>query len=265
MENFSFEFEKAQAEFIKSNASEKSIENIYDIINFLKDIDEKNFEENYTLACAYELIEENIYASNIIEKLLYNNFNEFETKKLSLLQEHIKSKNSWNKKTYRDLRDAKSVKIPTKLKLNDFIISNANDENKYRITLTNEIESIVILNKNVKIEDLWLDDNNSVVFSNNNPTNSLLLKLIDYIEWIGDIKDELLNFHNKLLLTEGELLYVGQKWYDSLDIIDFWIEVDDFENFETHLILLDYLQNGYGFRLEIENRNIKSIEYDPNL
>ena len=40
-------------------------------------------------------------------------------------------------------------------------------------------------------------------------------------------------------------------------VFDFSINIDNSNNFETEIILHDYLQNDFGFRLEIENRKIK--------
>lgn len=264
MDTISSKFEKEQSEFIKSNASEKSIENLYDIIYSLKEITEKKFEENYILACAYELIGKNINALKIIDNVLHCNTNEFEIRKLSLLKEHIKSKDRWNNKIYRDLRDARIIKLPTIIHLNNFVVSK--DRNEYCIGISEEIKNIVLLNKNVKIDDLWLDDEKrNIAFSQNEPTKPLLIKLINYIEWLGQVKDELLNFYNSSISFEGKIYDVGQEWYDGLRIFDFHIAIDKNENFEAFFIIYDYLQNNYGFHLEIKNRNINSIEYDGNL
>ena len=257
-------FEKAQSEFIKSNASEESIEGIYDIIYSLKMVEKKEFQENYILACAYELVGENINASKIIEKLLHNNFNDFEIKKIKLLQEHIKNKYLWDDdKIYRDLRDARLIKTPTKLNLNDFIISKNTVE--YCIGLSEKKESIVILNKNVILEEMLFIENKEIVFSQIEPTNLLLEKIIQHLEWLAMLKEDLLIFYNKLFNDEGKIFNVGKSWYDGLNVGNLSIFIDKNSNFETEIILYDYIQNDFGFRLNIKNKEIRKIEYDPIL
>ena len=264
MKDLTTKFEKAQSEFIKSNASEESIEGIYDIIYSLKMVEKKEFQENYILACAYELVGENINASKIIEKLLHNNFNDFEIKKIKLLQEHIKNKYLWDDdKIYRDLRDARLVKTPTKLNLNDFIISKNTVE--YCIGLSEKKESIVILNKNVILEEMLFIENKEIVFSQIEPTNLLLEKIIQHLEWLAMLKEDLLIFYNKLFNDEGKIFNVGKSWYDGLNVGNLSIFIDKNSNFETEIILYDYIQNDFGFRLNIKNKEIRKIEYDPIL
>jgi hypothetical protein len=263
MENIFLKFINAKAEFIGSKASEKSVENLYDVLYLLVDIKERNFDEEYTLAKTYDLVGENIYASKIVEKLLTNNSNDVEIKKLKTLEQKIKNQNIWSRKLYRDLRDARIIKQPTKLNLEDFIISKDRDE--YCIEISDKFENIVILNKNVKNEGLRGNSNNYIAFANKEPTDYLLNRLMDYIEWLGQVKNELLDFYNNSFFDEGKIYNVGQKWFDGLEVFDFWISIDVNDDFEGHLILHDYLQDDYGFRLEMENKTIKSIEYDAIL
>ena len=263
MEKLTTRFINAKKEFLDSKASEKSVENLYDIIYFLKDIEDKNFEENYILAQIYFLLGEIIFAKKIINRALVN-CNSFQKMKLKrLLFEIDKLDDNWNVKIYRDLRDSRLIKKPTILSIEDFIISK--DKMEYCIGISNKINSLVIINKNVIIEKRLFNEDNNIAFSQNEPTNDLLVKLIEHIEWLGQIKDELLNFYNKDFFGEGKLNNVEQKWYDGLDISDLSIYIDKDNNFETEIIAYDYLQNDYGFRLEIENKNFKNIEYDPIL
>lgn len=263
MENLQSHFIKLKNEFIQPVVSEKSVENLYDIIYLLEKNENRNFNETYFLAEALNLVGQNIYAEKIIENKLVENLNKTELEKLKKLKQIIKSRDIWNIKKYRDLRDAKILKEPTKLNLSDFIISKNISE--YCIALSNEIKDIVVFNKNVQIEKLLFNENNNIAFSQKDPTNILILKLIEHIEWIGQTKIELLHFYNEEFFGEGKLYNVGQKWYDGLNVGDISIYIDNSENFETEIILYDYLQNDYGFRLEIENKVFKNIEYDPIL
>lgn len=263
MENLQAHYIKVKTEFLNSLGSEKSIENLYDIIYELEKIENRNFHETYFLAEALHLVGQNIYAEKIIENKLIEKISKTETEKLKNLKQLINNRDIWNIKYYRDLRDAKILKEPTKLNISDFIISKNISE--YCIAISSKIKNIVILNKNVTLEKMLFIENNNIAFSQKPPSNSLLLKLIEYIEWIGQIKTELLNFYNHEFFGDGKIYSVGQKWYDGLKIGNINIYIDNNENFQSDIVLYDYLQNDYGFILEIEEKVLKNIEYDPIL
>jgi hypothetical protein len=92
----------------------------------------------------------------------------------------------------------------------------------------------------------------------------LLQSLIEYIKWLGQIKDEVIDFYNNSNFRH-KLTNVGQIWYDGLDVFEFSITVDNDDIFNTEIILLDYLQNDFAFRLEIGNKTLKRIKYDPEI
>ncbi|WP_337967467.1 hypothetical protein [uncultured Flavobacterium sp.] len=261
MKNITQEFIDAESEFLKSNGSEKSIEKLYDIIYFLKDLKELTFEEQYILAKTYNIVGSNIFASRIIDESLKTS-NLGQTVKLKELQSKIDSEYSWNTKIYRDLRDSKIKKDATKLIIEDFIISQTNGGN-YDIKISEKIKNIVLLNKNVPNEAVWGDDA-CFIFSEKKPDLYSSLLLIEYIIWLGEIKDELLKFYNDINFID-KLPYVTTAWFDGLKIFDFHISIDINDNLNTEITLRDYLQNDYGFRLKIQNFIFKQIEYDPIL
>lgn len=262
METLTERFLKAQTEFFTSNASEKSIENISDIVCFLKERKERNFEENYILAQAYNLLGENIFASKIIEKSLLT-AKDIEIEKLRILKDKIDSRDIWRVKHYRDLRDSKAIKESTKLSIEDFIVSEDID-NTYCIKISERIKKLVIINKHMRNESKAGDRDVYYLFSEKKPSNFILQALIEYIIWLGGLKNELINFYNASNF-DHKLNDVGQDWFDGLEVYDLSINVDKNDSFNTEIILFDYLQNDFGFRLEIENRTLKSIEYDPQL
>lgn len=218
MENIIQTFINAKTEFINSNASEKSVEKNYDVIYSLVEIEKRNFDENYLLAQAYHLIGQNIYASKIIDENLIDATKEVEIEKLKKLQQKVDNQDTWRITHYRDLRDAKIIKDPTILCVNDFIITK--DQNEFCIEIIDRINNIIILNKNVKNKDIWGKKNNYIIFSTIEPNKSLLLKLADYIKWLGELKVELLDFYNDFSFIEGKLDHVEQKWYDGLKVFD---------------------------------------------
>lgn len=261
MKNITEEFIDAESDFLKSNGSEKSIEKLYDIIYFLKDLKEPTFEEEYILSKTYNIVGSNIYASIIIDESLKTS-NLGQTVKLKELKSKIDSEYSWNTKIYRDLRDSKIKKDATKLTIEDFIISPTN-RGSYDIKISEKIKNIVLLNKNVPNEAVWGDDA-CFIFSEKKPDYYSLLLLIEYIIWLGEVKDELLKFYNGTDFVD-KLPYVTTAWFDGLNIFDFYISIDINDNLNTEITIHDYLQNDYGFRLKIQNFIFKQIEYDPIL
>ncbi len=264
MDNLTNLFTKAKNQFLNLFGSEKSVENLYDIIYLLKNIDERTFNENYILAQVYNLVGKNILASKIIEKLLITDDAD-ELQKLNELQSKIDSlyENHNKIKIYRDLRDSKTIKEPTKLSIEDFIIKRDND-GTYLIEISHEIKQIVVLNKNLKNFDNYTKKIPCFISTEKEPNNDIMQSLIDYIVWLGQIKDELIVFYKKSSFRHQHY-NVGQSWFDGLSVYDMYININQFNNFETEIILHDYLQNDFGFRLEIENQTFKNIEYDPIL
>lgn len=261
MKDITKEFIDAESEFLKSNGSEKSVEKLYDIVYFLEDLKELTFEEEYTLAKIYNILGSNISASKSIDRSLKKS-NLFQTAKLKELQSKIKSRDIWNTKIYRDLRDSKIKKDSTKLIIEDFIVSQTN-RGSYDIKISEKIKRIVILNKNVPNEAVWGDEA-CFIFSEKKPDLYVLLLLSEYIIWLGQIKDEILDFYNGSDIID-KLQNVSTYWFDGLRVFDFYISIDENDSFNTQITLQDYFQNDYGFRLKIENFIFKQIEYDPIL
>ncbi|URM37451.1 hypothetical protein [Flavobacterium anhuiense] len=263
MKNIIKEFVDAESEFLNSNGSEESVEKLYDIIYFLKDLKELTFDEEFILAKIYNMVGSSIFASKIIDKSLEkSNMNMIQMAKIKELQSEIKSRDIWNIKVYRDLRDSKIKKDPTKLIIEDFIISQTNS-GSYDVKISEKIKNIVILNKNVPNEPVWGVEA-CFVFSAKKPDTYILLLLSEYIIWLGQLKDEILDFYNGTDFRD-KLRNVSIDWFDGLRILDFDISIDENDNFNTEITLQDYLQNDYGFRLKIENFIIKQIEYNPEL
>jgi hypothetical protein len=150
-----------------------------------------------------------------------------------------------------------------KLSIEDFIVSKDID-NSYCIKISEKIKKIVLFNKNFSNENVWDNDGAFFVFSEKEPDNHLLEKVSEFILWLGEVKEELLNFYNEENFRH-KLPNVGEDWFDGLSIFDFSICIDKNDNFNTEIILHDYIQSDFGFRLEIENKNFKQIKYDPNL
>lgn len=262
MKNITKEFKDTKVEFLKSNGSEKSVEKLYDIIYFLKDLKEPTFEEKLILAKIYNMVGSNIYASKIVEDSLKTS-NLIETIRLKMLQSKIDSRDIWNIKVYRDLRDSKIKKTPTKLNIEDFIVS-VDVDGSYCVRISEEIKSIVLLNKNFPNEAVWSEGEGYFIFSEKKPDVYLLESIIEYLVWLGQISDELLDFYNQANFRH-KLLNVGENWFDGLSVFDFSVYIDEYGDFNTEILLHDYIQNDFGFHLEIINKDFKQIKYNPEL
>ena len=255
-------FFDAKIECLKTDYSVFSVGKLYDLIYMLEDISNRNYDENYILAEIYNFLGNTESAINVISKNFIN-LDKNQTEKLkNLHNEIIERQNSYRIKLYRDLRDAIILKDPTKLKVGDFeILKSAN--NDYCYNFSKKIKNIVILNKSFPIDkgsfffDFFID-------SSNQPDDFLIKYIIEHIEWLGKIKDELLNFYNNNFFEE-KLYSVGQSWFDNLEVIDFNFGIDKKNNIDTTIYLNDHIQYGYGFIIEIENRTIKKIEYNSDL
>ena len=262
MENIDQKFYEAKIECLKSDFSVFSVGKLYDMIYMLEDISNRNFDENFILAEIYKFLGNPSSAINVISESFVN-LNKNETEKLKKLHnELVEQQNSYRIKLYRDLRDAKILKEPTKLKVEDLVILK-NVNNYYCYKFSSKIRNIVIFNKSFPIK------NGSFFFdffieSSNQPDDFLIKNIIEHIEWLGKIKDELLNFYNNNYFEE-KLYSVGQSWFDNLEVLDFNFDIDKNNNINTRIYLLDHIQYGYGLIIEINNRSIKKIEYNSDL
>lgn len=256
MEDINQVFHQAQVEFIYMNASEASVEKLYDI-SYDLEMRNRNFDENYVLAQIYNILGKRISASKIIEFTL-KEANSEQKHQLNKLVDDMSYKERFIINIYRDLREAKLIKSPSKLTVDDFVIQNTEIGGWADIKISDEFANIVILNKNLNTHD------DVAIAVPHFSANQYFEQLIDYIEWLGDFKNDLLTFYTN---NSFELKYfdVDQNWFDGLDVDSLVIEIDNKRNVFCEIVIYDYLKNNMGFRLEIENRIIKSIEYDPIL
>ncbi|WP_347053581.1 hypothetical protein [Flavobacterium olei] len=261
MENITEKFIYAKSKFLESNASEDSVEKLYDLIYFLKGLKDITFEEKYILIKIYILVGSRALSSRIIEESLKTS-DPFQTIKLKNLQSEMRSEDPWETKVYRDLRDSKIKKDSTKLVIEDLIISQEMYGN-YKIKISDKIKNIVILNKNVPNEPVYEDDA-CFIFSDIKPDNNLLEVVIEYIVWLGGAKEDMLFFYNEANFPH-KLANVGKDWFDGLSISNFDICIEKNYDFNIEIILHDYFQNDFGFKLKIKNQSFMQIEYDPIL
>ncbi|MEO1628560.1 MAG: hypothetical protein AAFV25_25660 [Bacteroidota bacterium] len=241
---------KAMIEFKQSKASEKSVEGLYDIVYFLQQ-QERSFQEDYILAQIHFLLGNLIDASKVIQKALPT-ANDKQIKKLQTLSAQIDKQNKWNVKVYRDLRDAKTPKEVSKLSTNDFLLSQSDTA----IKIVDDVPYIVIAHKTVK---------NGPDISIHAPlphATDLIDQLIDHIQWLGQLKTELIHFYNRSNF-DYQLDHVGQDWFDGLQVSNVSIEVDGQGQLFTEIVFQDYRLNDLGLVVEMKGNDILSMAYDP--
>lgn len=255
-ENITKLFIQAHSEFIQTKKSEKSVESLFDLV-YLINAKRNTEEDNYILANIYSLLGKNSDAQKVIEKGLKGE-NKKVIQKLLNLQKEIDKQKHWRIKEYRDLRDSKIIKNPSKIKETDFLISKEESTETYHFKLSDPDKEIVILNKNVRIGSDYF------VSSKIKPDDFLFLLIEEHIEWLAKLKNEFLAFYNN---NEFEYKFgiVDQNWFDAINVWDFRIEIDENLLLVTYIYISDYLQDNFGFRLEIIDKTIKEIEYDPIL
>lgn len=258
MENITQIFNAAHAEFKKSKASEQSVENLYNLIYLLQERN-RDFEENFVLAKLYKTIGNQIEAIKIIESVLIN-ANKKESTLLKTLLSEINQQNVFGIKHYRDLRDAKLVKPSTQLFWDNILISEQDEQDGFRITISDTIRHIVIANKNLENKE----HNISIFVSNDLQKNieaDWVYKLINQIEWLGNIKNELIDFYNRSDF-DNKLERVGKVWFDGLDIMNLLIYIENDETMVTEITFSDYVLDDIGVSFSFKDQVIEYIEYD---
>ncbi len=261
VENLDQKFYEAKIECLKSDFSVFRVGELYDIIYALEKLTNRNFNENYILAEIYRFLGNSSSALNVINASFVN-LDKNETSKIKKIHNELIELESSRIKLYRDLRDAITLKEPTKLKIEDLEILK-NGDNYYCFKFSSNVKNIVIFNKNFPIDkglfffDYFID-------SCIEPDYFLLKHIFEHVEWLGQVKEELLDFYNNNFFEE-KLSCVNQSWFDNLEILDFYIGIYGKDNFHTDIYLFDHIQYRYGFRVEIQNRTIKKIEYIPDL
>lgn len=254
MQNLIKYFNSISAEFKKSHYSEKSVEKLFDLVYELE-VKEKNLEEIYILSKTYQLLRFNRKALEILEPAI--KFAEKKEKeKLEKLLINLKkeSVSFYNKEPYRDLREAK-IKKNFSLILSSKDFNIVKDKDVYRTEIPEHIENIVILNKYVKRRFIE-------IYSEYNFGELEIKKIISHIEWIADVKKDLMVFYMDARI-DYKLSHINEEWFNNLEVIDLLIEIKDGIIY-NQIAISDHIRQ-VGFYLETKDNTIVSLEYDPIL
>ncbi|MCP2027297.1 hypothetical protein L1276_002454 [Flavobacterium sp. HSC-32F16] len=229
--------------FRKSNDSKESVENIYDLLYELENVD-KSKEDNLVLSNVYILLGFHKSAYEVFKEIVDLSNNK-EVSKLYVMEQ--KAKSHGNNFSIKDIRKLKEKKELPKLTLSDFKISKE-DNNKFEIPQ----KEIVIFNKNVKgkisiyIPDLDIEKYSDTIFK--------------HINGLSDCKNELIKFYNQN--NEFTNIQANDYWYDTLDIYSIQITLNNSGDIETLISVGDTFSQDHILDIELTNQAIVSMNYD---
>lgn len=228
--------------FRNSNSSKESVENIYDLLYELENVD-RSKEDNLVLS--------NVYVLLGFHKLAYQIFketadlsNKKDVSKLYVMEQ--KAKSHGNNFIIKDIRKFKEKRELPKLALSDFKTS-IEDNDKFEIPETD----IVIFNKNIKGKiSIYIPDSDIEKYSDT---------LFEHINWLADCKNELIEFYNQN--NEFTIEQANDDWYDTLDIYSIQLTISP-QNIETLISAGDTFSQDHILDIELTNRVIVSMNYD---
>lgn len=232
-------------EFRKSNSSKESISKLYDLLYEMKNI-ERTKKDDLVLSNLYSLLEFHESAYETF-KIVADLSNKKDISRLYVLEQ--KAKSHKNNFIIKDVRKYREKKKQPQIELNDFKLSKKH-ENKFKIT----DKKLVVFNKITKKGkvSIYLPNDNITLF---------LDKIIDYITWLGNCKNDLIDFFN----NEGDENAINKadnNWFDTLEIYRVEITIDDFGSIFTSITAGDDFYRDHLLEIEIDKRSITSMGYN---
>lgn len=244
--NFTKDYIEISNEFRKSNASKESVGKLYDLLYDLEN-STRTKNDDLTLSNVYSLLGFHLSAYEVFKSVADLN-DKKSTSKLYVMEE--KAKSHKNNFFIKDIRKFRQKNEQTKLSTNDFLTSET-EENK----LTIIEKDIVIFNKIVKNKKI------EISLYGNHKAENYVDKIIDYIFWLGDCKNELIEFYNKELSEDTEEV-ANDDWYDTLEILSINIGVAVNGNLFAEISAGDDFASDHILDIEIEENKIIGMNYD---
>ncbi len=242
------EYIDISTEFRKSNNSKESLGKLFDLRYELEKVNRSQNEEKilsdiYTLLgfhqSAYEVYKPTVDLTN-----------RKETKKCYTLGQ--KSKSHANNFAIKDIRKLRKKKEKVKLLFEDFKIDE-NEENKNRFLLKNK--DIVIFNKPLKLDKFEIYIYGEHKFEN------CIAKIIEYISWLGNCRNPLIEFYNSELSKHTNSL-ANEDWYDTLDIFSTRVIVGQNGKLFSEISGGDEFMSDHILDIETEEQKITKMSYD---
>nr|WP_294787011.1 hypothetical protein [uncultured Flavobacterium sp.] len=242
--NYMKEYIEFSNEFRKSNGSKESLEKMYDLLYELESL-ERTKDDNLVLSNVYILLGFHKSAYEVFKEVA-DEKNSKDASKLYVLEQ--KAKSHANNFIIKDLRKYREKQHLSKLTLNDFLVIK--EEN--RIQLKVEANKAVIFNK-IKIGEIsiYIPDNDFTSYSE---------KIIDHIYWLGDCKEELIQFYNANNDFTNQI--ADDDWYDDLEIYKMQLTINSSGNMETLISVGDHFSQDHILDIELKNKTIVSMNYD---
>jgi hypothetical protein len=226
--------------FRKTNASTESVEKLYDLLYELENAN-RTKQDDLVLSNVYSLLGFHKSAYEVF-KTVADLTNRKEATKLFVMEG--KSKSHKDNFIIKDIRRYRKKKAQPKLELSDFVKSKSND-NKFKITNKNS----VVFNK--------LTDKVSVYLPNGHIEN-YLDKIINYINWLGNCKKELIDFYNK----ENSEDRANDDWYDTLVIYRTQIVIEESGVIFCSISGGDDFYQDHLLDVELMNHTIMTMNYN---
>ncbi len=239
--NYQKEYIDTSTEF-RIGKSKESTGKLYDLLYQMEKID-RTKSEDQILSNIYSLLGFHQSAYEVFKPTV-DIRNRKETAKLYTLKE--KAASHGNNFIIKDIRNFRIINEQTNLLPENFNVDKE-EGNKF---VTKEI--IVIFNKIVEPNnfEIWIYGNHK--FTDN------ATKIIEYISWLGDCKNELIKFYNSEMGEYTEET-ADEDWFDTLEIYCARVYVEKSGKLSAEISIGDDFLPDHILDIEIEEREIAEI------
>ena len=244
--NYSKDYVEISVEFRKSNSSKESVEKLYDLL-YKMEKSERNKNDDLILSNIYTLLGFHQSAYEVF-KSTADLTDRKNTSKLYVLEE--KAKSHKNDFIIKDIRKFRGKNKQTKLSPTNFVKSKS-DGNEYNII----DKDVVIFNKIIENEKV------KVCLYGVHKFEDYADKIIDYIYWLGDCRNRLIEFYNSEV-SEWSDETANDDWYDTLEIFGVNIIVGVNGNLYSEISCGDDNAQDHILDIETESETITSMNYD---
>ena len=244
--SYSKEYIEISNDFRKTNGSKESIEKLYDLLYALES-SSRTADDDITLSNVYAILGYHQCAYDVFKSVA--NLNDKKTTSKLYVME-AKAKSHKNNFVIKDLRKFRQKNERSKLLITDFLESET-EENQFSII----DKDIVIFNKLVKNEKL------AIFIYGNHKIEDYAGKIADYIFWLGNCKNELIEFYNRKI-SEDIQEEADDDWYDSFEIFGVRVIVGQNATLFAEISVGDDLVPDHILDIEIEEHNVTGMNYD---
>lgn len=230
--------------FRKSNGSTQSVENLYDLLYEL-DGKQRNKEEDFILCNVYFLLGFYLSAYEIFREIA-DLSNPKDASKLYVWKE--KSQTHANKFIIKDLRKFSKKQAQKSFQISDFKLIK---ENMYQL----EKGEVIIFNQSLS------KDKFKIFTAENLSLEACFDNISDYLNWLSDAKNELIDFYNHQLSPHTDE-QADDNWYYALEVYSARIIIDNQGNISAEIATGDTITPDHILDIELENKTVVSMNFD---